>query len=96
VKLVTPKILGTRRVRRATQVSSEVPYGTNVRTLSLGGQLAHPVEWARAIAGPRPSKNRTCELAPHPAQAWSKHLSQGAGTRLSLAENLPLAIRNGR
>jgi hypothetical protein len=64
--------------------------------LRMDREIAKLVEWARAIAGPRPSKNRTCELAPHPAQAWSKHLSQGAGTRLSLAENLPLAIRNGR
>jgi hypothetical protein len=52
------------------------------------------VESAQAIAGLRPSKNRTCELAPHPAQAWIKPLIQGAGTSVSLVENLPFAIRN--
>jgi hypothetical protein len=54
------------------------------------------VEWARAIAGPRPSENRTCELAPHPAQAWIKPPFQGAGTGLSRAGRCPVAIRNRR
>ena len=67
-----------------------------VTLLSVLGEVTDLVEWARAIAGPRPSENRTCELAPHPAQAWSKRLFEGAGSRLSFADSAPLAIRNGR
>ena len=57
---------------------------------------SHGVEWARIIADPRPSKNRTCELAPHPAQAWIGRLFQGAGTRLSPEGVVLWAMRKDR
>jgi hypothetical protein len=96
VQLKEAQVLRRCPIGRATEPDSEIAHGTDIAALGLGLELADAVEWARAIAGPRPSKNRTCELAPHPAQAWSKHLSQGAGTRLSRAESFLLAIRNGR
>jgi hypothetical protein len=42
VQLVSAQVLVSGGVRRATQVSGEVPYGTDVGALGLDGQLAHP------------------------------------------------------
>jgi hypothetical protein len=50
----------------------------------VGGKHEHPFENGvtldRHIAELRPSKNRTGELTPHPAQGWMKPLVQAAGT----------------
>jgi hypothetical protein len=42
MQLVAAQILVRSHVRRAAKVSGEVPYGTNVGALRLGGELAHP------------------------------------------------------
>jgi hypothetical protein len=50
----------------------------------VGGKHEHPFENGvtldRHIAELRPSKNRTGELTPHPAQGWMKPLVQAVGT----------------
>jgi len=42
VQLIAAQILGAGRVGRVAQESGEVPDGTDVSTLRLGGELAHP------------------------------------------------------